>query len=58
MENNKININLKKANRKPNKLIDEKSLYLLQFAYNLVNWYPAGEEAFLESKRENKLIFV
>ncbi|QHQ61301.1 DUF255 domain-containing protein [Anaerocolumna sedimenticola] len=26
----------------PNKLINEKSPYLLQHAYNPVNWYPRG----------------
>jgi hypothetical protein len=31
---------------KPNKLINEKSPYLLQHAYNPVHWYPWGEEAF------------
>jgi len=29
-----------KLNRKPNKLINEKSPYLLQNAYNPVEWYP------------------
>ena len=32
--------------RKPNRLIDEKSPYLLQHAYNPVDWYPWGAEAF------------
>ncbi len=35
---------------KPNKLINEKSPYLLQHAYNPVNWYPWGEEAFCEGE--------
>ncbi|MGK0465095.1 MAG: hypothetical protein ACJAX4_000366 [Clostridium sp.] len=39
-----------KENRKPNKLINEKSPYLLQHAYNPVNWNPGGEEAFAEAK--------
>ncbi len=29
-----------------NALINEKSPYLLQHAWNPVNWYPWGEEAF------------
>ncbi len=29
-----------------NKLINEKSPYLLQHAENPVNWYPWGDEAF------------
>ncbi len=41
-----------------NKLIDEKSPYLLQHAYNPVNWYPWNEEAFEIAKRENKPIFL
>ena len=30
-------------NKKPNKLINEKSPYLLQHAYNPINWYAWGE---------------
>ena len=44
--------------KKPNKLIHEKSPYLLQHAYNPVNWYPWGMEAFEVSKKENKPIFL
>jgi uncharacterized protein len=32
--------------KKANRLIQEKSPYLLQHAYNPVDWYPWGEEAF------------
>lgn len=46
------------ANRKPNKLINEKSPYLLQHVYNPVQWYPWGEEAFTKAKEENKPIFL
>ncbi|MDF2947938.1 MAG: hypothetical protein K0S51_2617 [Bacillales bacterium] len=45
-------------NRKPNLLINEKSPYLLQHAYNPVDWYPWGEEAFELAKKENKPIFL
>lgn len=45
-------------NNKPNKLINEKSPYLLQHAYNPVEWYPWGEEAFEKAKIENRLIFL
>jgi len=45
-------------NRKPNKLINEKSPYLLQHAYNPVNWNPWGEEAFALAKAEDKPIFL
>ena len=44
--------------RKPNRLINEKSPYLLQHAYNPVDWYPWGEEAFQKALRENKPIFL
>lgn len=45
-------------NSKSNRLINEKSPYLLQHAYNPVNWYPWCEEAFLKAKQENKPIFL
>ena len=44
--------------RKANRLIDEKSPYLLQHAYNPVNWYPWGNEAFDIAKKEDKPIFL
>jgi len=46
------------ASSKPNRLINEKSPYLLQHAHNPVDWYPWGEEAFEKAKRENKPIFL
>jgi uncharacterized protein YyaL (SSP411 family) len=46
------------TNNKPNRLIAEKSPYLLQHAYNPVDWYPWGEEAFEKAKRENKPVFL
>jgi uncharacterized protein YyaL (SSP411 family) len=42
----------------PNKLISEKSPYLLQHAHNPVEWYPWGSEAFERAKKENKPIFL
>ncbi len=44
--------------RKPNRLTHEKSPYLLQHAYNPVNWYPWGEEAFEAAKAQDKPVFV
>ena len=44
--------------RKPNRLINEKSPYLLQHAYNPVNWYSWSEEAFDKAKAEDKPIFL
>ena len=43
---------------KTNRLINEKSPYLLQHAYNPVDWYPWSEEAFNKAKAENKPIFL
>jgi uncharacterized protein len=44
--------------RKPNRLINEKSPYLLQHAYNPVDWYPWCDEAFERAKIEDKPIFL
>ena len=44
--------------RKPNRLIGQKSPYLLQHAYNPVDWRPWGEEAFATARREGKPIFL
>lgn len=41
-----------------NRLIHQKSPYLLQHAHNPVDWYPWGEEAFQAAKEENKPIFL
>ena len=41
-----------------NKLINEKSPYLLQHAYNPVDWFPWCEEAFDKAKTEGKPIFL
>ena len=43
---------------KPNRLINEKSLYLLQHAYNPVDWFPWGQEALDKAKAEDKPIFL
>jgi len=43
---------------KPNRLAREKSPYLLQHAYNPVDWFPWGEEAFAKARQENKPIFL
>ncbi|MCX6619830.1 MAG: thioredoxin domain-containing protein [Acidobacteria bacterium] len=41
-----------------NRLIHEKSPYLLQHAHNPVDWYAWGPEAFEQSRVENKPIFL
>ena len=43
---------------KPNKLINEKSPYLLQHAYNPVEWHSWGDEAFQKAKTEDRMIFL
>ena len=44
--------------RKPNRLIHEKSPYLLQNAYNPVNWFQWGGEAFEKVQKEDKPVFL
>ena len=46
------------TNGKPNRLIKENSPYLLQHAFNPVDWYSWGEEPFAKAKKENKPIFL
>ena len=41
-----------------NKLIHEKSPYLLQHAHNPVNWYPWSDEAFARARAEGKLVMM
>ena len=47
-----------KEKGKPNRLAKSSSPYLLQHAYNPVDWYPWGPEAFEKAKKEKKLIFL
>ena len=42
----------------PNRLASEKSPYLLQHAYNPVDWYPWATEAFEKAKVEDKPVFL
>ena len=42
----------------PNRLIHEKSPYLLQHAFNPVDWYPWGDEAVEKARREDKPILL
>jgi len=41
-----------------NRLIKEKSHYLLQHCENPVDWYPWGDEAFEKAKNEDKPVFL
>jgi len=47
-----------KLQKKPNRLIHETSPYLLQHAYNPVNWYAFSKEAFDVAKKEEKPVFL
>jgi len=47
-----------KPKRAQNRLIYEKSPYLLQHAENPVEWYPWGKEAFQAAKKDDKPIFL
>ncbi|MFK7691954.1 thioredoxin domain-containing protein [Paenibacillus sp. HJGM_3] len=46
------------TNSNTNRLAKEKSPYLLQHAYNPVDWFPWADEAFEKARAENKLIFL
>jgi uncharacterized protein len=46
------------THKKANHLIESTSPYLLQHAYNPVEWYPWGEEALARAKKEDKPILV
>ena len=66
MVNNKEELNLlykggdanMSTTNKANRLIHEKSPYLLQHAHNPVNWFPWSDEAFQKAKSEDKPIFL
>lgn len=47
-----------KMHRKANRLIYEKSPYLLQHAHNPIDWFAWGPEAFTKAQRESKPVFV
>ncbi|MCW7459397.1 thioredoxin domain-containing protein [Leptospira bandrabouensis] len=44
--------------KKPNRLVHEKSPYLLQHAHNPVDWFPWGTEAFEKAQKEDKIILL
>ena len=46
------------SEKKANRLIEEKSPYLLKHAYNPVDWYSWGDEAIARAKNDNKPIFL
>lgn len=53
-----MNQDSKKEKRVANRLIHESSPYLLQHAYNPVDWFPWGDEALEKAKRENKMLII
>ena len=53
-----LGVNLAHAQEMTNRLIKEKSPYLLQHAHNPVDWYPWGDEAFQKAKKEDKPVFL
>ena len=55
---NKKTMETSQHNKTANKLINESSPYLLQHAYNPVDWYPWGDEALAKAKAEKKLIII
>ncbi len=44
--------------RRANRLADQSSPYLLQHAYNPVDWYPWSEEAFERAREEERPILL
>ncbi len=46
------------AGRRPNRLAGEKSPYLLQHAFNPVDWYPWSDEAFKKAKERDVPVFL
>jgi uncharacterized protein YyaL (SSP411 family) len=46
------------SDRRPNRLIHETSPYLLQHAYNPVDWLPFTQEAFDIARREDKPVLI
>ena len=50
--------NTQNSRNKPNSLVNETSPYLLQHAYNPVEWYGWNEDALERAKKEDKPIFL
>ena len=46
------------AGKRPNRLLAEKSPYLLQHAFNPVDWYAWGDEAFAAARETGMPIFL
>lgn len=46
------------SGKQPNHLIHETSPYLLQHAYNPVDWYPWGDAALEKARQEDKMLLI
>ena len=46
------------SGKTPNRLAEERSPYLRQHAFNPVDWYPWGDEAFRDAARADKPVFL
>jgi uncharacterized protein YyaL (SSP411 family) len=53
-----IKLNMENTNKKPNALIHESSPYLLQHAYNPVDWQPWSNELLEKAQKENKPLII
>ncbi len=51
-------MNTSQNDRRPNRLVHETSPYLLQHAYNPVDWYPWGPEALQLANEKNRPILL
>jgi uncharacterized protein len=49
---------IENSKKKANRLINETSPYLLQHAYNPVDWYPWGKSALEKARSEDRPIFL
>ena len=52
------NNEMKETHKRANALINETSPYLLQHAYNPVDWYPWNEETLEKAEKEGKLLLI
>ncbi len=55
---NKKSVSSIQDGKRANKLVNESSPYLLQHAYNPVDWHPWGKEALDKAKAEDKLMII
>ena len=56
--NSQENKSMEKEKKHTNQLINETSPYLLQHAYNPVDWHPWNEQTLDKAKAEGKLLLI